>query len=240
MRRETLHRLHAMATSKTRTIEFEPKYITFDCYGTLTDFNMSRMAREVYSDRLSGAELDRFVSLFAGYRVDEVLGPYKPYRDVILNSLSRTCARTKVAYDAAEAERFYAAIPSWGPHADVPGGLARLATKYKLVILSNAADDQIWRNVEKLGAPFHRVFTAQQARSYKPRMQGFEYMFEQLGCGPEDVLHVSSSLRYDLMTAESMGIGCKVFVKRGHEPSTPEYNYYEVDGIGQLADMLGL
>ncbi|OJD32844.1 dehalogenase [Diplodia corticola] len=229
-------------TTSKRTIDFEPKYITFDCYGTLTDFNMSRMAREVYADRLSGSELERFVKLFAGYRVDEVMGPYKPYRDVILGALARACARTAgaVAFDAAEAERFYAAIPSWGPHPDVPAGLGRLAAKYKLVILSNAADDQIAHNVEKLGAPFWRVFTAQQAGSYKPRMQGFEYMFEQLGCGPEDVLHVSSSLRYDLMTAEAMGVGCKVFVKRGHEPSTPEYNYYEVDDIGQLADMLGV
>lgn len=223
-----------------KTIDFEPKYITFDCYGTLIDFNMSRMAREVYSDRLSGEELERFVSLFSGYRVDEVLGPYKPYREVIVNALSRTCARTQVKYDAEEVERFYDAIPSWGPHPDVPEGLARLAKKYKLVILSNAADDQIMQNVEKLGAPFHKVFTAQQAQSYKPRMQGFEYMFRELGCEPEDVLHVSSSLRYDLMTAESMGIKHKVFVKRGHEPSTPEYNYYEVDDIKQLAGMLGL
>ncbi|EKG22128.1 Haloacid dehalogenase/epoxide hydrolase [Macrophomina phaseolina MS6] len=223
-----------------KTIDFEPKYITFDCYGTLTDFNMSRMAREVYADRLAGDALERFVHLFSGYRVDEVLGPYKPYRDVILNAIRRTCERTGVPYDASEAESFYAAIPSWGPHPDVPDGLSRLAKKYKLVILSNASDDQIMHNVEKLGAPFHAVFTAQQAQSYKPRMQGFEFMFERLGCKPEDVLHVSSSLRYDLMTAESMGIKHKAFVKRGHEPSTPYYNYYEVDNIGHLADMLGL
>ena len=130
----------------------------------------------------------------------------------------------------------YDAVPTWGPHPDVPEGLSRLAKKYKLVILSNASDDQIQSNVDKLGAPFHRVFTAQQAQSYKPRMQGFEYMFDQLGCNPEDVLHVSSSLRYDLMTAHDLGIKHKVFVKRGHEPATPYYEYYEVDDIGGLAD----
>ena len=221
-------------------IDFEPKYITFDCYGTLTKFRMADMAREIYGDRLQGAELERFVAFFAGYRLDEVLGAWKPYRDVVVNSVRRSCQRMGVAFKESEAEKFYLAVPSWGPHPDVPEGLSRLAKKYKLVALSNASDDQIQSNVDKLGAPFHKVFTAQQAQSYKPRMQGFEYMFDQLDCNPEDVLHVSSSLRYDLMTAHDMGVKHKAFINRGHEPSTPHYDYYEVNDIGGLATLLDL
>jgi 2-haloacid dehalogenase len=71
-------------------------------------------------------------------------------------------------------------------------------------------------------------------------MQGFEYMFDKLNCNPEDVLHVSSSLRYDLMTVHDMGVKHKAFINRGHEPSTPYYQYYEVDGIPGLAAELGL
>ncbi|MGU7783130.1 haloacid dehalogenase type II [Burkholderia sp. PU8-34] len=221
-------------------IQFEPKFITFDCYGTLTRFRMGDMAREIYADRLSPVALEEFVRVFAGYRLDEVLGAWKPYRDVVVNAIRRTCNKLGVKFDEAEAERFYLAVPTWGPHPDVPAGLSRLAKKYKLVILSNASDDQIMSNVDKLGAPFHAVFTAQQAQSYKPRMQGFEYMFDKLGCEPQDVLHVSSSLRYDLMTAEDLGIRHKAFVNRGHEPGTPFYNYYEVSDIGHLATQLGL
>ncbi|WP_028207985.1 haloacid dehalogenase type II [Paraburkholderia nodosa] len=221
-------------------IDFEPKYITFDCYGTLTKFRMADMARELYGDRLKGADLEKFVTFFAGYRLDEVLGAWKPYRDVVVNAVRRACKRMNVEFVESEAEKFYTAVPTWGPHPDVPEGLSRLAKKYKLVILSNASDDQIQSNVDKLGAPFHRVFTAQQAQSYKPRMQGFEYMFDQLNCNPGDVLHVSSSLRYDIMTAHDMGIKHKAFVKRGHEPGTPYYEYYEVETIGELASQLGL
>ena len=101
-------------------------------------------------------------------------------------------------------------------------------------------DDQIMSNVDKLGAPFHAVFTAQQAQSYKPRRKIFHDTAALLGCKPEDVLHVSSSLRYDLMTAEDLGIKHKAFVHRGHEPGTPFYNYYEVSDIGHLATQLGL
>lgn len=107
-------------------------------------------------------------------------------------------------------------MPTWGPHADVPAGLSRIADKIPLVVLSNASDDQIQKNVDLLGAPFHRVYTAQQAQAYKPRLQAFEYMLDQLGCSPEDILHVSSSLRYDLMSADDLGIKNKVFVNRGH------------------------
>ena len=97
----------------------------------------------------------------------------------------------------------------------MPAGLAKVAKEIPLVILSNASDDQIQHNVAKLGAPFHRVYTAQQAQAYKPRLQAFEFMLDSLGCNPEDVLHVSSSLRYDLMSADDLGIVNKVFVNRG-------------------------
>jgi 2-haloacid dehalogenase len=221
-------------------IDFEPKYITFDCYGTLTNFQMGQTARELYGDKLDKAKMDEFVEFFRGYRLDEVLGAWKPYRDVVVNSVRRTCERTGVPFDEATALKIYEAVPSWGPHPDVPEGLSRLASKYKLVILSNASDDQIHSNVDKLGAPFHKVYTAQQAQAYKPLQKAFEYMFSQLDCNPEDVLHVSSSFRYDLMTAYDMGIKHKAFVNRSHEPLNPYYGVNEVSGIPQLASLLGL
>jgi len=102
------------------------------------------------------------------------------------------------------------------------------------------SDEQIQQNVAKLEAPFHAVFTAEQAQSYKPRMQGFEYMLDQLGAKPEELLHVSSSFRYDLMTAYDLGITMKAWVNRGHEPPNPFYQYHEIPDIGGLPGLLGL
>ncbi len=220
--------------------DLRPEFITFDCYGTLTWFRMSDMAREAFAGRVPAGSIDGFVRDFSAYRLDEVLGAWKPYGEVIGNALARTCRKHGIAFDPAEGRRFYEAVPGWGPHPDVPDGLRRLASRYKLVILSNASDDQIGSNVEKLGAPFHAVFTAEQARSYKPRMQGFEYMLEKLGARPEDLLHVSASLRYDLMTAHDLGIPGRVYVNRGYEPSVPTYATHEVRGIGELASLLGV
>jgi 2-haloacid dehalogenase len=201
---------------------------------------MSDMTREIFADRVPADRMEAFIRDFASYRLDEVLGPWKPYRDVIVNAVERTCKLWGVRFVVAEAESYYHAVPTWGPHADVPAGLSKIADKIPLVILSNASNDQIQSNVDMLGAPFHRVFTAQMAGAYKPRMQAFEYMFDQLGCAPADVMHVSSSLRYDLMTAHDLRIGRRVYVGRGHEPSTPWYGYTEIQDIGGLPALVGL
>jgi len=219
---------------------FRPSYITFDCYGTLTYFEMTALARERFAGRIAPEQLDLFVKDFSAYRFDEVLGPWKPYADVIASALARTCHRWHLDFDPDEAREYYDAVPSWGPHPDVLEPLARVAEHYPLVILSNASDDQIQANVEKLGSPFHAVYTAEQAQAYKPRFQSFEYMFDQLACDPSEVLHVSSSLRYDLMPAYDLGIKSKVYVNRGYDPSTPYYEYHEIGDLAGLPGVLGL
>ena len=219
---------------------FRPKYVTFDCYGTLTNFDMAGAARRIYGAQLSEPAMSAFIKHFAAYRLDEVLGNWKPYAEVVHNAVERACKRNGVAFRPEDAHAIYEEVPTWGPHPDVPAGLAKVAREIPLVILSNAMNSQIMSNVEKLGAPFHAVFTAEQAGSYKPRMNGFEYMFDKLGCGPEDITHVSSSFRYDLMTAYDLGIKSKVWVNRRHEPANPYYEYTEIKDIGGLAAAVGL
>ncbi|MFE1597724.1 haloacid dehalogenase type II [Methylobacterium sp. ID0610] len=218
----------------------QPKYITFDCYGTLINFQMAEAARDIYGAELSEERMREFIRNFSAYRLDEVLGDWKPYAEVVHNALERTCKRNGVAFRPEDAHAISERVQSWGPHPDVPAGLAKVAKEIPLVILSNAMDAQIPHNVEKLGAPFHAVFTAEQARSYKPRMKGFEYMLDQLNCGPEDICHVSSSFRYDLMTAHDLGIKQKVWVNRGHEPANPYYGYTEIRDISELPGVFGL
>jgi 2-haloacid dehalogenase len=217
-----------------------PKFITFDCYGTLINFEMAPAARRVYGARLSPAAMDRFCEEFSAFRLDEVLGPWKPYPEVVHNAIERACKLLAVAFDPADAQAIVAEIPGWGPHPDVPAGLAKVAREIPLVILSNSMTALIPHSVARLGAPFHAAYTAQEAQAYKPRMQAFEYMFDMLGCGPQDVMHCSSSFRYDLMTAHDMKIGQRVFVNRGHEPPNPYYGYQEIRDIGGLPALVGL
>ena len=220
---------------------FRPKYISFDCYGTLLYFEMAPVARRIYADRVAdGPAMDAFVRDFSSYRLDEVLGAWKPYRDVVEGALRRTCAKRNVEYRDSDTAQVYADIPNWGPHPDVVEPLRRVAAEYPLVILSNSMVDLIPHAVTALQAPFHAVYTAEEAQAYKPRMQPFEYMLDQLGCGPEEILHCSSSFRYDLMTAYDMNFKMKAFVNRGHEPPNPYYEVAEIPNLGGLPGLVGL
>ncbi|MCR9071310.1 MAG: haloacid dehalogenase type II [Alphaproteobacteria bacterium] len=215
------------------------RYVSFDCYGTLTNFQIGDVTRDLLADRVADETMPIFLEDFTAYRFDEAMGAWNPYPDLLHRALERTCKLWNLPFRVEDAQAIVDAIPSWGPHADVPAGLARAAEKLPLVILSNASDNQIQANVDKLGAPFDRVLTAEQAQAYKPRLQAFEYMFDSLGCGPEHVMHVSSSLRYDLMSAHDLRIARRVFVERGHGPGNPAYGYDAISDIGGLAALIG-
>ncbi|HVZ44861.1 MAG TPA: haloacid dehalogenase type II [Ramlibacter sp.] len=220
---------------------FRPKYITFDCYGTLTNFRINDMPAKLYGEQLTGERLERFKKDFTAYRLDEAMGDWKPYDQVLKAALRRTCKRHGIAYSDEDGQACYEAVPTWGPHADVPEALTRVGREIPLVILSNAMNEQIHSNVRKLEAPFHKVYTAQDAGAYKPRLQAFEYMLDQLGCAPGEILHVSSSPRYDLMSAHDLGIVNKVFVNRNHEPKpNAAYTHVEIRDITGLPALVGL
>jgi 2-haloacid dehalogenase len=219
---------------------FRPDYITFDCYGTLINYQAGDMAKEIFADRITAEQMPQFLADFTAYRFDEVLGPWQPLGSVLKNALRRLCKKWKLQYVDAEAQRICDAVKTWGPHPDTVAGLKKIADRIPLVILSNADDHDILHNVKLLEAPFHRVYTAEQAQAYKPRLKAFEYMLDSLGVGPEKILHVSSSLRYDLMSADDIGIHNKVFVNRGHGPAHPHYRYTEIADIGGLAGVVGL
>ncbi len=219
---------------------FRPKYISFDCYGTMINFIMGPTAREIFADRVEPAKMDAFLNAFRAYRLDEVLGAWKPFYDVIANAVERACHKHGIPFEARDVQALYDAVPTWQPHADVPEPLGRVAEEYPLIILSNSMTDLIPHSARNIGVPFHALYTAEEAGAYKPLMRPFEYMLDQLGCGPEDMMHVSSSPRYDLMTAYDLGFGAKVFVDRGHEAPTDHYGVTRIKDFSELPALVGL
>ena len=104
---------------------FKPKYITFDCYGTLTRFRMSEMAREMFADRIAAEKMDDFVRDFATYRLDEVLGPWKPYRDLLVNAIHRTGKLWGIKTTDAEGEAYLQRGSDLGSACGCSGRLAK-------------------------------------------------------------------------------------------------------------------
>lgn len=219
---------------------FRPKYVSFDCYGTLIYFEIASTTKRIVREAISDADWPAFLGSFSKYRYDQVLGGYYPYQQVLQDAFDRVCAKWGIESDPTAGEQFGAAVRSWGPHADVPGPLAKMAARYPLVILSNADTAFLDVSVPTLGAEFHAVFTAEQAGSYKPRYQAFEYLVEQLNATPEDFLHVSSHTRYDLMPAHDLGFRNLVLLDRGYDPPAHSYEYVDVASLDELNQMLGI
>jgi 2-haloacid dehalogenase len=219
---------------------YKPKFISFDCYGTLINFEMGPTAKRLFADRVPADRMPAFLDSFRFYRLDEVLGEWKPFFDVVANSIQRACKAHGVDYRPSDAAALYDAVPTWQPHPNVVETLQAIAPHVPLVILSNSMVDLIPHSVAHLKAPFHAVYTAEEARAYKPRAQMFEYMFDQLGCGPEEMMHVSSSFRYDHMTARDLGFMAGAFIDRGHEPVCDGYGVDRLTDIRQLPGLLGI
>jgi 2-haloacid dehalogenase len=219
---------------------FRPTYVSFDCYGTLINFQMTPITKELVGDRLTPEQFERFVVDFRGLRYDQVCGDYYAYEQVLQDSYARACRKWDLEVDPGAGKRLGDGVRSWGPHADVPAPLKKMGEHYKLVILSNADDSFLAESVPRLGADFHAVYTAEQAGFYKPRYGAFEYMLEQLDATPDDFVHVSSHTRYDLMPAHDLGFRNTVLVDRGYDPPAPVYGYTKVDSLDELNVLLGI
>lgn len=190
-----------------------PTYITFDCYGTLVDFDLTQATLGVLGDRIHDINTEAFFTDFAELRYLAVLGDYVPYRDVLRNSLAEVMRRYGLAYQPGDGAALIAAVPTFGPFPDVPPVLRQLSEHCRLVIISNTEDDLISENVRRIGVPFHRVITAEQARAYKPSHAVFEHTLRDLDCAPGDILHVAQGFLYDVVPTQELGWKC-VWINR--------------------------
>ncbi|MEU4341277.1 haloacid dehalogenase type II [Nocardia sp. NPDC023852] len=220
--------------------ETTPKFVTFDMNGTLIRFRISDAIREVLGDRLPAEIADDFLQACKAYRIDECMGDYKPFQQIVAQSMERAMRGFGLQFRAADARAVYDHIPTWGPYPGVTEALRRLAEEVPLVIVTNSDDAHAARLVENLQAPFEVVITAEQMGVYKPRLRAFEYMFDKLGVTPEDIVHVSASPMYDLRSAAVMGIKNKVYVDRGFEADEHWLGYERITDIADLPVLFGL
>lgn len=218
-----------------------PKYITFDCYGTLIRFALNEVTLDLLGDRKEQIEdMAHFLGEFSRIRFEEVLGEYKSYKDVLRDSTRKAFEQFGLEYREEDGDAVVAAIPTFQPFPDVPPILERLRQHCKIVIISNADDDLIAGNVRNIGVPFHAVITAEQAKAYKPSLDAFKYLLGRLGCEPNEILHVAQGFNYDIMPTHQLGWK-RVWINRGGKVGDPAYGpYNEMSDLTGLPDFLGL
>jgi 2-haloacid dehalogenase len=218
----------------------KPKFVTFDMNGTLIKFSINDTMRAVLGDRLPAEVADEYLRVCKAYRIDECMGDYKPFHQIVARSMERASNWVGLEYNEDEARAVYETIPTWGPYPGVTAALNRLAEAVPLVIITNSDTAHAKQLAANLGAPFELVISAEEMGTYKPRLAAFEYLFDKLGVTPDELVHVSASPMYDHRSAATMGIEDKVYVDRGFEQDEHWLGYERITDIAELPVLFGL
>jgi len=192
--------------------------ITFDCYGTLVDWEsgIRSVLIDILDEKHSSVSTDELYKTREDLEFDLVQSEYRSYREILALSLKETFNQYRIPYSNTDGEKLAESVPSWPVFAETKPTLERLAKKYRLCIISNVDNDIIGRTRDRIGVRFDAIVTAQDAHAYKPSIRPFQIALQRLGSKPAEVLHVSSGFRYDVPPAHQLGIRT-AWVNRKHE-----------------------
>jgi len=203
------------------------KALSFDCYGTLIDWETGiSAALRVWADRVgvavSAGQMLQWVS-----EIETVVqgehSPALPYPDVLAEVLRRIGARLETAVTNEDAARFGGSVGDWPAFEDSASALARLGRHFKLVIVSNVDRASFAASNQRLGVTFDKIITAEDVGAYKPRPPHFEALLESLpkmGVDRDELLHVAQSLYHDHEPARRYGLP-SVWIDRRHDRDHP-------------------
>lgn len=226
------------------------KVLSFDCYGTLIDWETGILAALRPLLHRAGVTFDSNAVLaeFAAHEsAQQAATPDMPYADLLSRVHERLASAWGAANDPSEDARFGASVGTWPAFPDTVAALESLHKRYRLVILSNVDRGSFLATQKQLGVPFDAIYTAQDIGSYKPDPHNFAYLIERLagdGFQKSDLLHVAQSLFHDHAPANALGIA-SAWIDRRHGatgwgatvPPPPGVRYdFRFNSLAELAE----
>jgi len=213
-------------------------HLTFDCYGTLIDWRSGierELARALGGVKLSGTPL--LAAYVEAEKSQE--STYKRYREVLRNSVASMSGALGVTVTDAAARELSSSVPRWPAFPDTAEFLREMGSRgFKRYILSNVDNDFLQETIRRHGLEVDGFVTAEEVRSYKPRLGHWERFFQKTGARREGLLHVAQSVYHDIIPAQGMGIAT-AWVNRYHEqmPKTASPTFV-TDSLAHLAELL--
>ena len=197
------------------------KALTFDVYGTLIDWETGMVnGLKPLTDRVGDLTRDAILEAHAFHEsTAQKWTPGKPYSQLLATVYKRLAEEWRVQVDWEDCLAYGASVKDWPAFEDSADALAYLREHYKLVVLSNVDNASFAQSNEKLGAPFHMVYTAEDIGSYKPSPRNFDYMLEnlqRLGIHKQDILHTAESMFHDHGPANRFGLA-NCWIYRRHD-----------------------
>lgn len=207
------------------------KVLTFDCYGTLVDWETGMVeALKPLTSKVGRTLLrDEILSAHARYESSQqVQTPTKLYRDLLPVVYRRLAEEWGVTVDWSECIAYGRSVKQWPAFSDSASSLRYLKGHYKLVILSNVDNESFAASNEKLEVAFDAIYTAEDIGSYKPSGRNFDYMLaklEALGIQKHEILHTAESMFHDHRPANEHGLAsCWI------------YRRFDQEGFGATVD----
>jgi len=188
--------------------------LTFDCYGTLIDWD--RGVREALREirALSGCDVERLLRDREAAERELIAGPYRIYSGILGDSLKAAAQAQERTLNYGDILGFVNTMPRWPAFQDC-SVLRRVTVSYPLAILSNAETKVLQTSAKRVGAPFVALITAEDIQSYKPAPAHWEAALKRLHMPKESILHVAGSLYHDIHPARELGFTTAWINRRG-------------------------
>jgi 2-haloacid dehalogenase len=183
--------------------------LTFDCYGTLIDWETGILAalKPVLTAHGKSIPDAKLLEFYGDLEAEAEAGAYRPYGEILRSVVRNLGKQLSFTPTVDEGNVLLLSLVRWRPWPDSVDALAKLGTRYRLAIISNI-DDLLFESTRpQLHVDLESVTTAQQARCYKPGLEIFRKALEGLSVAPARVLHVGQSVYHDVLPAQSLGLG---------------------------------
>ncbi len=207
------------------------RWATFDCYGTLIDWNggIGRELERLFGAEQAGTLLHSYHELEPEIQRED---PSRSYRDVMALTLARLVAA------ASEQDALALSLPGWEPFPEVPAALEEARSRgWRLAILSNADRDFLDASLARIGVPFDESIVASEIGSYKPALKHWDEFFARTGADRAGHVHVGASLFHDIAPASALGLRT-VWINRLGETAEPQpdVELKSLDGLAGALD----
>jgi 2-haloacid dehalogenase len=212
------------------------RWATFDCYGTLIDWNggIRRVLVKIFGEDEADWLLQRYHRIEPELQRDGRL----TYREVMTQALERLAAEEDVELSGEQHDALGRSLPTWEPFHEAPGALEEARSRgWKLAILSNTDSDFVEASKKQLGVPFEETIVASEMGSYKPAHAHWEEFFRRTGADRSGHVHVGASLFHDIEPANELGLK-SVWINRLDEHSQSAKPDRELPDLNGLADVL--
>jgi 2-haloacid dehalogenase len=185
-----------------------PKAITFDCYGTLVDWESAIQQFFAESLELKGfgnVDPQTLQTEWEEIQFQYIQEKYRPYRQVLRDTLKMVFNNYRIPTNNEECDEFADSMGYWKPFPDTRDAILELQKLVKVALITNTDNSIIQQTEQTIGVKFDEIITAEQARAYKPSHKGFLLARERLGLPVSDIWHAGFGFKYDIVPATELG-----------------------------------